>query len=413
NKGSLDEFKALYSEYIETISKVHDTKSSPPSTKSSPLDSERTSCSSNAKLNIVQYYDGGITEFNYTTVMGIIINGKIALSLMDFELWRILSEYLVKGKIISVGDQVYIAKLAQGKEKRKETLKRNLDGELVFKPTHKLGRLFSMADEMNNKNAPRDYVNVYSKYIENAQAKEMSHLCNMYFFTYIFQQPDALLNVEKLIWCILGHTEIIDKKINIDKFQKRFLDVLIVANETVLKELFKNYNVSSNGELGLLMQILKYCARHEDFRIAKRLLRMALGVDGKCSSYAALFRDVSFKILFFCSRSPEIRFEACEICNTLKWCNANEKYFSAEQKEMSLCIFQYLLRIPIKIESIEIYQDTLANNYSSYLGGIYTKFIPSDSLHAICGGKLWQQFRDAECMNDFQRILAAHYHSSI
>ncbi|KAI5150714.1 hypothetical protein ENBRE01_1660 [Enteropsectra breve] len=343
--------------------------------------------------------------------MGILINGRMALVLMDPQIFDKLSDYLIGKKTFSLGKKEYIQKLIDGTAKRENTKSLKTDMKQVFCPYDKLYHICPILRAMCTIKGKDEYWNIYLRLVKNVEIPKISELRAAYYFAFIFHYPDALLKIEYIISEFRVSTSTQDASLNIfnanlsEKSKNFYHDALISASEAVFRKLYSDY-ISSPQKQELMTIKLETKTDYKENYLVKMLVRLVLGIGYQPSVYSAPDREFVFRVLMFCSKNTECKLYPDEICGLLKWFNMNNEYFTPEERENSINILKPMLAIPIPAAAIALFQDTLVNNYSPYLGWIYAEYIPCDSLETICSGDLQKKFKDAYSPREFEKFVS-------
>ncbi|KAI5150710.1 hypothetical protein ENBRE01_1656 [Enteropsectra breve] len=396
------EFKNLYDEYKTRLIKLLNIKAKPPIPE--PL------TFAHLEMSQIQFvHQDKITKIIEEIFINILLNGRIAHALMDPQIWDKLSVYLIREIGYTDNGHKYLTKMLQGNANKRYIRNFTEDSKPILTPRDYLDTILYLARVMRDKDV-NYYMDVYLNEVENALYPEFSKICALYFFSYLFQMPDAFLKIEYSLLYYIRAVQNSDGSINdrytikIEKFREHFQDTLVSASEAIFRKLYTDY-IDSPQKQGLLA--IKLCTNTE-FKhnyLVKMLVRLVLRTGYQPILYSAPDREFVFRVLLFCSKNIECKLYPGEICGVLKLFKMNNENFTPDQKEQSVSIIKGLLMTPIPSESIKLFVDTLINNYSSYLGQIYAKYIHYDSLKAICGGYLQKNFKNEDSAREFKKFV--------
>ncbi|KAI5152807.1 hypothetical protein ENBRE01_3020 [Enteropsectra breve] len=345
-------------------------------------------------------------------VINTLINGRMAHALMDSVLWNKLGDYLISKINYPLEQKEYIKTLMGSDMTRPYHKKFDANKKPIFSLRDKLYKIRTLVNAMNPIEDKPKLHEIYNTYIVNPRYKEISALRATYFFVCLFQKPDALLVIEetgiqlseKLTKPNKLSIEIRDGAL--DEFKWFFRETLMGSSEALFRKLYTDYIFSKNK--GSMTINLDPTATNEINYLVKWLVRLVLGVGHQPAAYFEIHKIFIFKSLNLCCVKPEIKLLPGEICSALKWFSMNNKHITKEEQNISEYFLKWMLEIPISPGAIALFQGTLISNYSSYLGRIYAKYIPCDTLVAICGGDLQNKFKDADSALEFEKFVLEH-----
>ncbi|KAI5150709.1 hypothetical protein ENBRE01_1655 [Enteropsectra breve] len=407
NKKPIKKFRRVYNEYKRPMS-IH------PECPNFRQDYEPSIHNFKEGVYKAPSHESEIKRFNdEDTFINILITGRMAHVLMDSSLRNILYEYIIrkchlgehlKDTMSEITEEgILHTQLYPGKCKAAN--------EIIIYPRYMAHKIFTITRGLDKNGDQNSYVSDYDRYVRKISCKKTSEVCANHFFTHIFQKPDSIVKIEDSIIVFKDVTanqsgyQYEDNAELLDRFKQDFRRVLMSSSEAVFRELYTEY-VSCEKRKGLVVLELDSNMCRENKNIPKMLLRMGLGTNGKHIDYVREHSNVLFKILSFFSKILGLELDACEICSVLKWFNKNSNYITLEgEEENSINILKWMFAIPIPPEAIELYVDTLINNYSPYLGRIYARYISKNTLLVMCNEGILQKFKDAECADDFKNHL--------
>ncbi|KAI5150711.1 hypothetical protein ENBRE01_1657 [Enteropsectra breve] len=399
NNRPIKEFKNLYDEYKKIKFNVIDINTH-------ELNSELVSFASLPDIKKALSAQSKIKKVKDESIFfDILINGRMALALMDPCIWKKLYEYLRRKEVIGCKIKTYMMEMVNGKKRNASKEFDALDNP-ILSPRDKLYNIFILARAMRGKN-DNYYMDVYFDNVENAKCPE---ICAKYFFSYLFQRPHALLTIEYSKLCYKSSIQNSDGSLKepfstvLDNFDSYYQDALLSISEAAFRKLYNDYIYSTQNQGSLAIHL----STHTDYKknyLVKMLVRLVLGTGGQPALYSAYHRNLLFEVLFFCCKSRAIFLYPGEICGLLKCLNANIVYFTPEERDNSINILKWMLEMPLPPEAIELYVDTLINNYSTFLGWIYAQYIPHVTLLEMVNGNLRDKFKDPASANDFRMRL--------
>ncbi|KAI5150712.1 hypothetical protein ENBRE01_1658 [Enteropsectra breve] len=404
NDGPIGEFKKLYDEYKIKMYKDSDIKAHPPNF-------EPITFASIPSLNLALFHVRKRGDFPEKAIfMNILINGRMAHVLMDPRIWDKLANYLISKNNCPEKKKEYIHNLMGAIIKRPTPKNLHANNQPIFTFSDKLYHIRLIVNALSTINDINDYMNIYQMYVVKVDFPEISELRAVYFFAYMFQDPYALL---KITDSFLLYEERAKRNVGklstsnanlLNKFEGHYQDTLVNTSEAVFRKLYSDY-ISTAQMKRLLAIHLNNHADYKNNHIVKMLLRLVLGTGRESTAYSMSQADFMFRALFFFCESPEIYLSPGEICGVLKWFNTNNEHFTPEEHTKAEYLVKWMLEIPIPPKAIELFMDTLINNYSPYLGMTYAEHLPRDILLAMSDGNIRQEFMDQESADDFENFV--------